>query len=475
MSSHESNRPHYHFTPPSMWLNDPNGLVYANGEYHLFYQHHPESTIWGPMHWGHATSRDLVDWQHQPIALSPDQHGMIFSGCAIVDWHNSAGFGEAALVAIFTHHQEGVQRQSLAYSVDSGSTWIPYANNPVLEPPPGFPHFRDPKVFWDDEHGGHWVMSLAAGDRVQFYTSPNLKDWQLSGEFGVNYGAHAGVWETPDLFKLPIEGTTETRWVLSLGIGDGGPAGGSGSPYFIGEFDGATFHSENPPETTLWADFGADFYAAQSWSDEPNGRRIWVGWLNNWQYANKTPATTWRGAFSIPRMVSLACTEAGIRIRQQPIPELEQLRSDNWFWPSQLVIPGTNLLAEVALDTAEINAEFEIGTDTHDFGLRVFVGATEYTTIGYSIHTGQLYVDRTHSGDSSFHPAFARRHVVDLAPIDGRIRLRIFIDHSSVEVFANDGILTLTDQVFPSEGSVGLELFAEGGPVVLSALDVYRM
>ena len=234
-------RPSFHFTPPSNWLNDPNGLLYFEGEYHLFYQYHPHSTLWGPMHWGHAVSVDLVNWQHLPIALHPDEHGMIFSGSAVVDWHNSAGFGEKTLVAIFTYSNERRESQNLAYSTDKGRTWTKYAGNPVIPYPDHF-NFRDPKVIW---HEDHWVMSLAAGDTVLFYTSIDLKHWDQSGSFGGGYGSTDGVWETPDLFQLPVANASDSRWVLIVGVGNGGPAGGSATQYFIGDFDGRNFVSEN--------------------------------------------------------------------------------------------------------------------------------------------------------------------------------------------------------------------------------------
>jgi fructan beta-fructosidase len=227
-------RPQYHFSPQANWMNDPNGPVYCDGEYHLFYQYHPESPVWGLMHWGHAVSCDLIHWQHLPIALYPDEHGMIFSGSAVVDWNNAAGFGEKAMIIIFTYNKEHKETQNLAYSTDKGRTWTKYAGNPVIPHPNYLRDFRDPKVFW---HENHWVMSLAAGDMILFYASPDLKHWEQSGSFGGGYGCTSGVWETPDLFKLPVDNGPETRWVLTVGVGNGGPAGGSGTQYFIGEFN----------------------------------------------------------------------------------------------------------------------------------------------------------------------------------------------------------------------------------------------
>ena len=323
-------RPLFHFTPPANWMNDPNGLVYFEGEYHLFYQYHPESNLWGPMHWGHAVSADLVNWQHLPIALYPDERGMIFSGSAVVDWEDTAGFGKKAMIAVFTYNnhtyndEHRVEDQNIAYSKDRGRTWTKYNGNPVVPHPGDLKDFRDPKVFWYQDH---WVMLLAAGDKVLFYTSSNLKEWDQSGSFGGGgYGSTDGVWETPDLFQLPVTNASDSRWVLTVGLGNGGPAGGSATQYFIGDFDGKNFTSENPKDTVLWADHGTDYYAPQAWNDEPHGRRIMIGWMSNWQYANLTPASTWRGMFSIPRELSLTQTEDGIRLVQNPIPELQSLR-----------------------------------------------------------------------------------------------------------------------------------------------------
>ncbi len=467
-------RPRFHFSPPANWMNDPNGLVFSAGEYHLFYQYHPGSSVWGPMHWGHAVSPDLVNWQHLPVALYPDDNGMIFSGSAVVDKLNTTGFGAGAIVAIFTHHREGLEAQSLAFSTDNGRSWQKYAGNPVLSPPPGVTDFRDPKVFWYAGRGaGHWVMSLAAGDRILFYTSPDLIHWQPTGSFGPGFGSHGGVWETPDLFELPIDGAPEARWVLSMGIGDGGPVGGSASQYFLGHFDGATFTSENPRDIVLWSDYGADYYAPQSWSNEPAGRRVMLGWLSNWQYARITPSTAWRGTFSLPRELGLTQTSAGVRLVQKPIRELQRLRTVRHTWQDQVIHPGANLLAGVQAKTLEIYAEFEVGPQTCPFGFHVRQGQRERTTIGYLPAQGTLFVDRSHSGQTAFHPAFAAVHRAQLSPVNGIIRLHIFIDHSSVEVFGNDGLVTFTESIFPSGQSQGITLYTEGHEVKLNKLDIY--
>jgi fructan beta-fructosidase len=465
-------RPEYHFTPPSNWMNDPNGLVYLDGEYHLFYQYHPHSAVWGPMHWGHAVSRDLVNWTHLPIALYPDENGMIFSGSAVVDWNNTAGFGEKALVAIFTYNKDHKETQNIAYSTDKGRTWTKYASNPVIPHPEAVKDFRDPKVFW---HKTHWVMSLAAGDKILFYESQNLKSWQHTGSFGGGYGCVDGVWETPDLFELPVENSGTTRWVLTVGVSNGAPAGGSGTQYFIGDFDGKTFTSENSKDTVLWADYGADYYAPQSWSDEPNARRLMIGWMSNWQYAVSTPTETWRGAFSLIREVSLIKTENGIRLAHKPISELQHLRNEHYHWQSEIIQPESNLLEEIYGKALEIMAEFQIASDVKCFGFRVRAGADEHTDVSYIVEDKTLRLNRAHSGKVDFADIFAAVHSAELPPIDNVIRLHLFIDSSSIEVFANDGLVVFSDCIFPSDQSQGLQLFAEGGSVTLNSLDVYQL
>lgn len=465
-------RPVFHFTPPSMWLNDPNGLVFFDGEYHLFYQHHPHSMDWGPMHWGHAVSANLVHWRHLPIALHPDPQGMIFSGSAVVDGTNSAGFGEKALVAIFTCHKSHVESQSIAYSLDHGRTWTKYAHNPVIPAPRLFKDFRDPKVF---RHGDRWVMTLAAKNKILFFTSANLKDWHQSASFGEGYGSTAGVWETPDLFQLRVDDTAETRWVLTVGVGDGAPAGGSGTQYFIGDFDGSRFIPDETRDTVRWADFGADYYASQSWNEEPNGRRLALGWMNNWQYAAHVPTSEWRGSLTMIRELSLTRDADGIRLIQTPLPELKTLRRNRLHLQERVVHPKENPLAGIGGTALEILAAFAVAETTDSFGLRVRVGQNEFTEIRYNARAKKLSVDRTRSGRVDFHERFAQSHAADLPPVNGEIHLHIFVDLFSVEVFANDGRLVFTESIFPSAQSDGLELFAEGGDVFLRSLDLYLL
>ncbi len=486
----ERYRPQFHFSPEVNWMNDPNGLVYAGGEYHLFYQYNPWGIRWGHMSWGHAVSTDLVHWKHLPVALYEENGVMIFSGCAVVDAKNTSGFGTAArppLVAIYTGHTSKKQDQRLAYSIDRGRTWTKYGGNPVLDM--GEKDFRDPKVFWH-EPTSRWVMvvSLAAAKRLQFYGSTDLKEWTHLSDFGPAGKVEKPNWECPDLFELPIEGRKEgtpgsTRWVLEVDMGSGSIAGGSGGEYFVGTFDGERFVNDNPDDQVLWVDYGRDFYAAVSFSDIParDGRRIWIGWFNNWETA-LLPTKPWRSAQSIPRTLSLRETKDGLRLVQRPVRELTRLRGE----PYRLDAP-TSDLATVGRALAsrdfglhyEIDLEIEV-RDAKSCGIEVRKGNSETTPIGFDRNErdqnrGEVFVDRTGSGDGAFHKRFPGRHAGPVELEDGRVGLRIFVDTSSVEVFAQDGILAISDRIFPSPESRGIELFSRGGSARLTKLVVWPL
>lgn len=479
-------RPQYHFTPAVGWLNDPNGMVYFDGEYHLCFQFHPWSNKWGPMHWGHAVSRDLVRWEQLPAALKPDRNGYIFSGSTVVDGDNSSGLfpDGPGLVSVFTHADEypGTdrprQRQSLAYSTDKGRTWIKYKGNPVLQDE-SITDFRDPKVF-RHEPSGRWAMVLAAGDHVRFYHSPNLVDWTLGSTFGEGEGSHDGVWECPDLFELPVNGEAgRTRWVLLVSIGDQEDLPeGSRTQYFIGDFDGETFKNDNPPQTVLWADHGRDNYAGVTWSDMPeaDGRRIVIGWMSNWKYANLTPTEGWRSAMTLPRSLSLRESAGGIRLVQHPVRELESLRREAVRLENVTVGPGHNPLAPYRGVQYEMEAEFELGSASEfGFMLRCSGNGAEETVVGYDAAANELFVDRTRSGAVDFHPDFACRHGTVMETEGSVLRMRIFVDRSSVEVFADGGQTVMTDLIYPSPGSDGLELYVKDGTVKLRSLVLYGL
>jgi fructan beta-fructosidase len=480
----EKFRPQFHFSPESNWMNDPNGMVYYDGEYHLFYQYHPFGTTWGPMHWGHAVSKDLIHWDHLPIALAPDENGAIFSGSAVVDWNDTTDFfdGKSGLVAIFTHadHYPGSdrprQRQSLAYSTDNGRTWTKYEGNPVLVEE-NITDFRDPKVFWHEETN-KWVMILAAGNHVRFYTSKDLKTWNFASEFGQEAGSHAGVWECPDLFKLPVNGNpNHNKWVMIVSIGnESAYEEGSRTQYFIGDFDGLTFTNDHSNDTILWLDHGRDNYAGVTWSDIPSedGRRLFIGWMSNWKYANETPTVSWRSAMTLPRELSLAETSDGVRLIQTPVAELKKLRQDKQSWENLNLEADKNLALEFSGDQLEIIAEFELQSTT-EFGLKVRKSDIEETIIGFSASENFLFVNRVNSGISNFNEFFPCKHGASLSPKNNRIKLHIFVDCSSVEVFANEGELVLTDQIFPDPSSKGLELYTKDGKVKLLSLTIYQL
>ena len=440
----EKYRPQFHFTPDSMWMNDPNGMVYYEGEYHLFYQYYPDSTVWGPMHWGHAVSGDLVTWEHLPIALYPDSLGLIFSGSAVIDYENTTGFGSKenpAMVAIFTHHlMEGeksgntdFQYQSLAYSLDKGRSWKKYEGNPVLANP-GIKDFRDPKVMWY-EASKRWIMTLAVKDRIHFYSSDNLKSWEFENEFGQDNGAHGGVWECPDLIQLTTEGG-KSRWILLVSINPGGPQGGSATQYFVGDFDGASFVAEDT--LTRWLDYGADNYAGVTWSNVPksDGRTLFIGWMSNWDYARLVPTERWRSAMTIPRKLTLMESTSGFQVISEPIEELTTLRNSAYEIGSK----STELTSS--------NLEIILQSENSDQGKLHFINSYG-DTLSLVISHEKVILDRSKAGQSGFHAGFADAHNVK-STSQYKI-IQIFLDESSIEVFFNNGELVMTDLIFPNE------------------------
>ena len=455
-------RPHVHFTPPSGWMNDPNGLVHVDGTWHLAYQHHPHDLSWGPMHWGHATSTDLLSWRHEPVALRPDHLGAAFSGSAVVDREGVAGFGAGAFVAFFTHFEEGVpQSQGVAVSVDDGTTWAPYDGNPVLRAPDGLVDFRDPKVFRYGASGvdAHWVMVLAAGHEVAFFTSTDLLRWESASRFGRGNGAHEGVWETPDLLELPVEGTDERRWVLVVSVMSGAPAGGSGTQWFPGGFDGATFVPDDEPEAVRWVDHGGDFYAPQSWSDAPDGRTVWVAWMSNWGYGRTTPAAGWRGVMTVPRELALRGTADDVALVQLPVGELDTRGRDLGGHEDVTVSLPWRVEATEAFD---LRLEVPAG---ERFAVELLDGAVTVTW-----RDGLLRVVRDVGGLAGADPAPQEVH---LAPREGRLDLRFVVDTCSVELFADGGALVLTNQVFPLRPVRDpLVLVPDGGSVQVRRLEV---
>jgi fructan beta-fructosidase len=463
-------------------MNDPNGMVYYGGEYHLFYQYNPFGDIWGHMSWGHAVSNDLVQWRHLPLALAEQGEIMMFSGSAVIDFANTSGFGKndhPPMIAIYTGHREEtkdtkrLEDQRIAYSSDHGRTWTHYSGNPVIDI--GSPEFRDPKVFWHDATS-RWIMVvvLSQEKKVRLYASPDLKDWRQLSEFGPAGAWHGPIiWECPDLFPLQVEGEPRViKWVLIISVNPGGPAGGSGTQYFVGDFDGTSFISdpEHPSESILWLDYGSDFYAAVTWDNVPesDGRRILLGWMSNWNYTQDVPTSPWRGAMTVPRSLTLKRTSKGLRLAQAPVEELKKL-----YQGSPLVFPGGSfadadnwLFQQRNLsELLDVEMSFSEVSPHTPFVINIHAGVGEVTAIAVDPQSGKLDVDRTHSGLKEFHPAFlaSTRHVASVEISSGQFTVRFLLDTSSLEVFAQNGRATLTDQIFPAAGKRLISLSSEGG------------
>ena len=460
----EQYRPQIHFSPQKNWMNDPNGMVYLNGVYNLFFQYNPYSSVWGPMHWGHATSKDLIHWQRQPIAIYPDSLGTIFSGSAVLDKNNTSGLGkkgQAPLVAIFTQHdtvgekagKNDFQNQSIAYSVDEGKTWIKYSGNPVLKNP-GLRDFRDPKVMWFEPQK-KWIMTLAANNIVIFYSSPDLKNWTRESEFGKDYGAHGGGWECPDLIALDGKGTP--RWVLIVNLNPGAPNGGSGTQYFVGNFDGTTFTSDQ--KETKWLDYGPDNYAGVTWSNTGK-RKILIGWMTNWQYANLVPTEKWRSAMTIPRELKLKHVDNDIFIVSQPVTELAEIERKR--------VTITNLAAKGKVDLSKQIGEIKFPCRINikvaalkDFSLLFSNNAGDKLILGYDKKENQYFIDRSISGKTAFQKDFAAKHTAHRIAKSPQMNMSLVIDVSSIELFADDGLTEMTEIFFPNKPYNQLHLLSD--------------
>ena len=506
-------RPRLHFSPPSGWLNDPNGLVYLDGEYHLFYQHNPGSDVWGPMHWGHAVSSDLCDWAHLRVALAPDEHGWIYSGSAVVDREGTAGLGRGVMVAAFTYASAEGQSQAIASSPDRGRTWHLLDENPVLRAPDGEPDFRDPKVLrWGGDGDGHWVMVVAAGPRVLFYVSSDLRTWEPSSDLRPAGPELEVTWETPDLFPLRVGGGVgggvEERWVLSLGATAGAPAGGGGPCYVVGDFDGRRFMpaptaagparagsgaGADPADPggihpLRWADRGPDFYAAQSWNGHPAGERVWIAWMGSWAYAEQVPSSGWRGMMSLPRRLGLTRSSDGIVLTQSPVEAIRARRVPAFTWSprdpggaprpgrtgdGREVVDANEALRGFRFDAFDLSLRLRVAGDAPArFDLVVASGEDERTSVSYDSPAGLLTLDRTRSGRNAFHRDHPSVFPARVQPIDGLVTLRVVGDTCSVEVFANDGRATITALVFPSRPGFTLSVGGSGDALLCESLEV---
>ena len=475
MTNHEEFRPVYHHTPTYGWMNDPNGMFYKDGVYHLYFQHNPYGSTWGNMTWGHSTTTDLVNWNYEGLAIKPDAWGAVFSGSAVVDYDNTAGFGKNAVVAFYTSAKSSpwgdTQSQSMAYSLDNGKTFVKYAYNPVVTSSKR--DFRDPKVFWyaPDKH---WVMILAGGQEMDIYSSKNLKDWKYESSFGAKQGAHGGVWECPDLVELPVEGTKEKKWVLICNINPGGPFGGNAAQYFVGTFDGKKFVNESPTQTK-WMDWGKDHYATVTFSNAPGGRCIALGWMSNWQYQTVLPTLQYRGSNTIARDLTLYRQDGELLLRCTPSPEIEKARMQKVSVPSFKVsdsydlaslLEGNDGAYEIDMTIKNSGASKIMFTLSNDKGEKV--------NMYYDIMRKQFVMDRSESGKVDFSVDFP---AVTVAPVydTDNIRLRLFVDRTSIEAFGEGGKFVMTNQVFPTEPYNKMSFVSVRGNFTVKSMDVYKL
>lgn len=474
-SNRETYRPVYHHTPVYGWMNDPNGMFYKDGVYHLYFQYNPYGSMWGNMTWGHSTSTDLTHWTYEGTAIVPDAWGAIFSGSCVVDKDNTAGFGKGAVVAFYTSAKStpwgDIQSQSMAYSLDNGKTFIKYEHNPILTSTER--DFRDPKVFWYAP-GKHWVMMLAVGQEMQIYSSGNLKEWKKESSFGAMQGAHGGVWECPDLVEVAVEGSKEKKWVLICNLNPGGPFGGSAAQYFVGSFDGKKFVNESPTQTK-WLDWGKDNYATVTWSNAPAGRCIALGWMSNWQYANNVPTTQYRSANTLARDLTLYRAGGELYLKSKPSPEIKKARAEEKKI-STFEVKGNYEVASLLADNKgayEIEMTIENkGTSKIDFSLMNEKG--EKVAMYYDVVRKQFVMDRSASGIVGFSRDFP---AVTVAPVRNtdQIHLRLFIDRSSVEAFGEDGDYVMTNLVFPAEPYNRMVFSSDKGSYIVKSMNVYRL
>jgi fructan beta-fructosidase len=454
-------RPQIHYSPPEHWMNDPNGLVQVDGRYQLFYQYHPNSMVWGPMHWGHAESTDLLHWRTLPIALEPDAHGAIFSGSAVMDRGNTSQLGRPGtppLVAIFTYHDHQIEKahgiavesQGLAYSLDAGRHFEKLPG-PILKNP-GVRDFRDPQVQWFAPTR-RWIMTLVATDHVEFYSSKNLRQWRHESNFGADRGAHGGVWECPDLVRMSTNDGSGPRDVLLVSTNPGGPAGGGGTQYFVGHFDGHRFVEESTDGRPRWMDGGPDYYAAVTWNrdaarlaDPP----ILLGWMSDWRYAQRTPTSPWRSAMAIPRELYLYATPNGHALRAVPIDGLSTLRERTAPLTASTQIAPEGASGNSTGSPKALDFSLRIRNPSQQaFVIRLQNRSNQKVMLRVDPDRGVITLDRSHSGQVDFDPGFAQPVEVPWTESVEEMALRILVDQSSVEIFLNDGKTDITALVFP--------------------------
>ena len=504
-------RPSYHFTPLYGWMNDPNGMVYKDGEYHLYFQYNPYGSKWGNMHWGHAVSKDLVHWEHLDPAIARDPVGHIFSGSSVIDKKNTAGFGKDAIIALYTNNSVNHDEvQCMAYSTDNGRTFTKYEGNPVLTPFDGLKDFRDPKVFWY-EKGKCWYMIVSADKETRFYKSKNLKKWTYVSAFGKGLGQQPCQYECPDFFQLPVNGDKKNmKWVMTMNINPGCWFGGSATEYFVGDFDGKKFTCPDANEVK-WLDWGKDHYATVTFSNTGD-RVLGITWMSNWQYANLTPFKQNRGANGLPRELKLYEKNGKYYISEDVAPEVYALRKDTKN-VADASVSDEKMLAGVA---ANMEGAFEIEADvTPDAngiaGIEISNNKRERTMIYFDMKQGKVVMDRTESGLTDFGKQ-AVPHDIELAwdkqrAAEGKEPARIansinykndfalatwaplslcengkktyhvdiFVDKSSVELFVDGGRIAMTNLVFPVAPYENVKLYTQNGKAEFKNLKVHKL
>ena len=466
-------RPQIHFSPREHWTNDPNGLVFFHGEYHLFYQFNPFGDQWGHMSWGHAVSTDLLHWHEMPVAIPEKAGEMAFTGSVVVDRGNTTGLcapKTECLVAVYTGYysaaEKSRQTQNLAYSRDNGRTWTRYAANPILDL--HMADFRDPSVSWDEKQG-HWLMavSLPMEHKIRFYTSPNLKDWTQQSDFGPA-GDTDGAWECPDLLRIPSENGNGDIWALKVGLNPGAPQGGSGEQYFLGNFDGKRFTATSEPGSHGWTNYGKDDYCAISFNGLPKSEMpVLIGWMSNWQYASKLPTSPWRGQMSLPRRLSLLKDNAGFALAQKPV--LAPLRADHGDMSTT-----TNGNLSSNLEEAPFELDLQFGRPSEQvFGIRLYTDERHWTEIGFDRPKAEFYIDRAKSG-ANITPDFPTRTTAPLVA-SRAYDLTLIVDRSSVEAYAQTGTIAMTDLIFPPSQSSRIAVFSATGRAVAVTGDRWKL
>lgn len=503
-------RPSYHFTPLYGWMNDPNGMVYKDGEYHLYFQYNPYGSKWGNMHWGHAVSRDLLHWEHLAPAIARDTLGHIFSGSSVIDKRNTAGYGKNAIIALYTNNTNTHEEyQCMAYSTDNGRTFTKYEGNPVLTPFDGLKDFRDPKVFWYDK-GKCWYMIVSADKEMRLYKSKNLKKWDYVSAFGAGYGQQPCQYECPDFFQLPVDGDENNqKWVMLMNINPGCLFGGSATEYFVGDFDGKTFTPLDDPHEAKWLDYGKDHYATVTYSNTP-GRVIAMTWMSNWQYANLTPFKQSRGANGLPRELRLYTKDGHYYVSENVAPEVETLRKTTREL-GDVTVDGEQRFTGIA---ANMGGAFEIEADiTPDAngiaGIELSNNKRERTLIYLDLKKGRIVTDRTESGLTDFgkqavphdielawdrqraakalEPArvknalnyrndFALATWAPLSLCEGQTyHVDIYLDRSSVELFVDGGRISMTNLVFPVAPYENVKFYTKGGKAEYKNVRVHQL